>query len=123
MPNSPAFCDLVLERLGTVAPVSAKPSLGGIAIYAGPLHFGLIINDRLYFVVDELTRPEYERLGMRPPRGSRKRAKNGYYQLPAHVLEDPEELALWMSKAVNVAAYGQHVGGGQLSKPKARRGG
>ncbi|MGH7566690.1 MAG: TfoX/Sxy family protein, partial [Gemmatimonadota bacterium] len=56
----------------------------------------------LYFKVDDETRPRYEKRRMRPfnPMGT---PMNGYWQVPAGVLEDADELATWVREAVEVA--------------------
>ena len=77
---------------------------GGVGIYAQGLFFALIAEDRLYFKVDDTTRPDFERLGMEPFRPYGEHSAMGYYEVPADVVEDSWQLAQWMSKAIDVAA-------------------
>src|SRR5256885_10287961 len=104
MAVSESYRDFVLEQLGRVTPVTAKSMFGGVGIYARGLFFALIAEDRLYFKVDDSTRPDFERLGMEPFQPFEQESSLGYYEVPADVLEDAGQLALWMRRAIDVAA-------------------
>lgn len=104
MAFSKGYRDFVVEQLGRVAPVQSKSMFGGVGLYAEGFFFALIAEDRLYFKVDDTTRPDFERLGMEPFRPFGEDSAMGYYELPADVLEDVEKLGVWMRKAVGVAA-------------------
>ena len=87
-----------------MAPVTGKAMFGGIGIYAGGLFFALIAEDRLYFKVDNLTRPDFERRGMEPFRPFGEDSAMGYYEVPADVVEDVNQLEAGMRQATDVAA-------------------
>jgi len=63
--------------------------------------------------VDDSNRPDFVAAGMGPflPFGDPDRPMQ-YYELPEDVLEDRDELAAWMAKAIAVAAKAK-------AKPKA----
>lgn len=103
MAISDSYRIFVLEQLGRVTPVTAKSMFGGVGIYGGGMFFALIAEDRLYFKVDDSTRPDFECLGMEPFRPYGEDHAMGYYEVPADVVEDPGQLASWMQKALNVA--------------------
>jgi len=104
MAISESYRDFVLEQLGRVRPVTARRMFSGAGIYAQGLFFALIARDRLYFKVDEATRPDFERLGREPFRPFGEKSAMGYYEVPADVVEDVVQLASWVEKAVAVAA-------------------
>ena len=104
MAVSESYRDFVLEQLGRVMPVTGKSMFGGVGLYANGLFFALIAEDRLYFMVDDTTRSDFERLGMEPFRPFGEDSAMGYYEVPADVVEDPVQLAPWMRQAINVAA-------------------
>jgi len=104
MAFSKGYRDFVVEQLGRIAPVTAKSMFGGVGLYAQGLFFALIAEDRLYFKVDDTTRPDFERLGMEPFRPFGEENAMGYYEVPGDVLEDVAQLEPWMRKAVAVAA-------------------
>lgn len=104
MSFSPSYRDFIVEQLSRVVPVSARSMFGGVGLYAQGLFFALIAEDRLYFKVNEATRPDFERLGMEPFRPFGEDSAMGYYEVPADVLEDPAQLEPWMRKAIDAAA-------------------
>lgn len=112
MAVSVSFRTFVLEQLGQVRPVSFRPMFGGLCFFAEGRAFALASRDVLYFKVDDTNRPDFEAAGMGPflPFGDPAKPMQ-YYELPAEVLEDPDELGPWMVKAIAVAAK---------VKPKAR---
>ena len=105
MPVSDGFREFVVEQLEQCArDVRAKRMFGGVGIYAGDLFFALIIGNRLYFKVDDQTRPRFEAEGMEPcrPYGDSFAAIQ-YYEVPPGALEAPDELRGWVRDAVAVA--------------------
>jgi len=104
MAVSATYRDFVLEQLGRVTSVTGKSMFGGVGLYASGLFFGLIAEDRLYFKVDDTTRPEFERLGMEPFRPFGEDSAMGYYEVPADVVEDSVQFGPWMRKAIDIAA-------------------
>jgi DNA transformation protein and related proteins len=104
MAVSESYRVFVLEQLGRVKSVTAKSMFGGVGIYAQGLFFALIAEDRLYFKVNDATRPDFERMGMEAFRPFGDDGAMGYYEVPADVVEDVVQLAAWMEKAVEVAA-------------------
>ena len=104
MAVSQSYREFVLEQLGRVTPVTGKSMFGGVGIYAQGLFFALIAEDRLYFKVDDTTRPNFERLGTEPFRPFGEASAMGYYEVPADVVEDLLQLAAWMRKAIEVAS-------------------
>ena len=115
MALSDSYREFVLEQLGRVTPVMGKSMLGGVGIYAQGLFFALIAEDRLYFKVDDATRPEFERRGMEPFRPFGEESAMGYYEVPADVVEDVPQLEPWTRAALDVAARAKS-GRGKRSK-------
>lgn len=104
MAFSKGYRDFVVEQLERIVPVTAKSMFGGVGLYTEGLFFALIAEDRLYFKVDDSTRPDFERVGMEPFRPFGEESAMGYYEVPADVLEDVDQLGPWMRKAMDVAA-------------------
>lgn len=106
MPVSPSFRTFIVDQLTRVVPqLRARSMFGGVGLYTGKLFFALIDDDTLYFKVDNTNRADFERLGMRPfqPYGEDGEVMQ-YYQVPAELLDDCEELRPWAQKAIAVAA-------------------
>ena len=104
MAVSESYRDFALEQLGRVTPVTRKSMFGGVGIYAQGLFFALIAEDRLFFKVNDSTRPDFERLGMELFRPYGEDSAMGYYEVPIDVVEDATQLAAWARKAIHVAA-------------------
>ncbi len=104
MAVSQSYREFVLEQLGRVTPVTSKSMFGGVGIYAQGIFFALIADDRLYFKVDDATRPHFEQRGMEPFRPFGEESALGYYEVPVDVLEDVRQLEAWIKMAVEVAA-------------------
>ena len=105
MAVSADYLTFVLDQLRRVIPdVRAKRMFGGAGLYSGELIFGLVDDDTVYLKVDDETRPEYERRGLRPfqPFGEGT-ATMQYYPLPEDLLEDPEALRPWSDASIRVA--------------------
>ena len=88
MAVSAGYRTFVLDQLRrALAGVRAKRMFGGVGLYADELFFALIDDDALYLKVDDETRPEFERRGLRPfqPFGEGTAAMQ-YYQLPEDLL-------------------------------------
>lgn len=106
MSVSPDFIDFVLEMLEPVGAVSAKRMFGGAGVFINGVMFGLLDDDRLYFRVDDQTRPDYEAEGSGPFRFVMKgdeKAMTGYYEAPEHLLDDAPELVQWADRAAQTA--------------------
>ncbi len=99
------FLAYVIEQLGPIPRVTSRRMFGGVGIYADGVFFAIIDDDVLYLKVDDSNRADYERRGMGPfcPVPDEPEKAMGYFSIPADVLEEPEELARWARKSVQVA--------------------
>ena len=105
MPVSDTFRTFVLDQLGRVAPkIRSRPMFGGVGIYSDDLFFALIDDDLLYLKVDDSNRPDFEARDLKPfqPFGEGGEVMQ-YYQLGEDLLEDLEELRVWVEKSIDVA--------------------
>lgn len=106
MSASTEYTEYVLELLEPAGPVTTGRFFGGVGISCGSVQFAMIMENSLYFVVDDTTRPKYEKAGMTSFSYT---TKNGlikvrkYFELPEDVLIDPEQLRVWMSESVRIA--------------------
>jgi DNA transformation protein and related proteins len=99
------FVAYVTEQLTALGRISSRRMFGGVGLYAGDLFFGLIDDDTLYLKVDASNRADYERRGSKPfcPFPEKEKFSMSYFDIPADVLDDAEELARWARKSVAVA--------------------
>ena len=105
MPVSEEYIEYVVDQLSCIGEVSPKRMFGGAGLYHDGLFFGLIAADALYFKVDDENRPQYEAARAKPfqPYGEDSYSMS-YYEVPAGVIEDVDQLRAWARASVAAAA-------------------
>jgi DNA transformation protein and related proteins len=108
----------ILDQLRAFGHVTARRMFGGVGLYADGFFFG-IIDDTVYFKVDDSNRSDYEtrdcrQFSVEMEKGGRRIVSMSYFAVPEEVLEDPDELKLWARKALAVAVAAAAV----KSRPK-----
>jgi DNA transformation protein len=108
------YLQWVLEQLSGAGGISSRRMFGAVGLYRDGVFFAIISGDTLYFKVDDGTRCNYEERGMSQfrPYQDRPLVSMNYYEVPADVLEDPDECVEWARRAVASAA---------VAKPKSTR--
>jgi DNA transformation protein len=102
MAVSPDFHAYVMEQLEPVR-ASSRKMFGGVGLYCDDIFFGLIDDDVFYLKSDEQTREDFLSRGSvkwSPPGMGE---TFGYLSVPDEILEQPDELAVWVRKACDVA--------------------
>src|SRR3954447_6127090 len=98
--------EFLIDLFADFGPVTIRKMFSGYGISADGTNFALSLRAGLYFRADEVTIPDYEAEGSRPFQYST-RAKtvtvNSYWQLPARLFDDSEELARWARAALAAA--------------------
>ena len=96
--------DYVCDSLRDFGHVESKKMFGGAGLYHKNIFFGLMADDILYFKVDETNRSDYTDAGSGPfkPYGNDSYSMS-YYEVPADILEGRDSMAVWASKAYEVA--------------------
>jgi DNA transformation protein len=109
MPVQQSFLDYLLEQLAQVEHLRFRRMFGAIGLYSGDLFFGLIDDDTVYFKADADTSAPYRARKMPRfmPLGNEVDSDRGYFQVPADILEDSEELLAWARPAIAVALAAQ----------------
>lgn len=118
MAVSPEFVDYLSDQFARFGPVSVRRMFGGGGVFHQGVMIGLIAEDVLYLKVDGRNRPDFEAAGMGPFTydGKGKPMQMSYFEAPADVLEDPDDLAAWATKAYEAALAGQKAKKGGLKK-------
>ncbi len=105
---SDEFRAFVLEQLADVDSVVARSMFGGVGLYSAGVFFGILAANTLYLKVDDRNRAQYEAEGMSAFKPyADKPMTMSYYQVPAGVLEDADELTTWVQASIRVAASGK----------------
>jgi DNA transformation protein len=100
------FAAHVLDCLAPLGGVASGRFFGGRGLTAGGVQFGMIMSGRVYFVVDDETRPRYEALGS--PCFSYSTTKGRvqvrrYHEVPGELLEERDRLVELAREAIAVA--------------------
>jgi DNA transformation protein len=98
--------EFLIDLFADFGPVTIRKMFSGYGISADGTNFALALRAGLFFRADEETIPGYEAEGSRPFQ-YQTRAKtvtvNSYWQLPARLFDDSEELAQWARAALAAA--------------------
>ena len=97
--------------------IAVRRMFGGEGIYARDTMFGLVVDDRIYFKVDDATRPVYAAEDCAPFTYMKegKRTSLSYYAIPDRLYDDPDALAAWARAALAAALEKSK------SKPKPKK--
>lgn len=106
MAVSADFRDYVLEQLSGLADLTQRRMFGGIGLYCDGVIFAIIFDDVLYFKAGAANRADFTSRGMGAfrPYKNKPKISTTYYELPADVLEDPEQCAAWARRCMGSAA-------------------
>ena len=123
MSVSDEFRDYALEQLAPAGRIVPRRMFGGIGLYLDGLFFALIDDDALYFKTDDANRPRFEKAGSRPfcPFPDRPNHVMAYWEVPAEVLEDAEELRHWTREALAAALAARGKRSARRRRPAGRR--
>ena len=98
--------EFLIDLFAGFGPVTIRKMFSGYGISADGINFALALRAGLFFRADEVTIPDFEAEGSKPFQYST-RAKtvlvNSYWELPARLFDDSEELAQWARAALAAA--------------------
>jgi DNA transformation protein len=100
--------DFLTELFSDFGPVTLRRMFSGFGISVDGTNFALALRAGLYFRADEETIPQFQAEGSKPFQyQQRSTAKvvtvNSYWELPARLFDDQEELAGWARAALAAA--------------------
>jgi len=98
--------EFLIDLFADFGPVTIRKMFSGHGISVDGVNFALALRAGLFFRADEATIPDFEAEGSKPFQYST-RAKtvlvNSYWELPARLFDDSEELAQWARAALAAA--------------------
>ncbi len=106
MSSSIEFIAYVKELFIPLGELKGGKFFGGFAFKSGAKQFAMIMDNTLYFCVNEQTRPKYINLAMQPFSYSTKKGivnVKKYYSAPEELFEDQDELLKWAHEAIESA--------------------
>jgi len=93
------------ELLGDISGITIRRMFSGYGVYKDGVVFGMIIDDVLYFKVDDEIKSFFENAQSKPFTYTHKSGKTvtmPYWELPPDVTEDKDELHKWVERSVSV---------------------
>jgi DNA transformation protein and related proteins len=124
--------EFLTDLFADFGPVTIRPMFSGFGISVDGVNFALALRAGLYFRADEVTIPQFEAEGSKPFQ-YQTRAKtvmvNSYWQLPARLFDDTEELSQWARAALGAAqraavkkrSRGHKVASGKIEKAAVKK--
>ena len=111
--------DFLIDLFADFGPVTVRRMFSGFGISADGTNFALALRSGLYFRADEASILQFEAEGSKPFQ-YQTRAKtvtvNSYWELPARLFDDPEDLSVWARTALAAAQRAA-----LKKRPKARK--
>ena len=98
--------DFLIDLFADFGPVTIRRMFSGFGISADGTNFALALRAGLYFRADDQTIPQFEAEGSQPfqyQTRTKTVTVNSYWQLPARLFDDSEELADWARAALAAA--------------------
>lgn len=104
--SSQDYVEFIKEQLAPIRGIESGRFFGGVGLTADGTQFALLMGNSLYLVVDDATRPKYERMGSQCFWYTTKKGRinvKKYYEVPAEVLEDQCQLLALVEESIQVA--------------------
>ncbi|MBR0693003.1 TfoX/Sxy family protein [Bradyrhizobium lablabi] len=98
--------EFLIDLFADFGPVTIRRMFSGFGISADGTNFALALRAGLYFRADDETIPRFEAEGSKPfqyQTRTKTVTVNSYWQLPARLFDDSEELAVWARSALAAA--------------------
>jgi len=111
--------DFLIDLFSDFGPVTIRKMFSGFGISADGTNFALALRSGVYFRADDQTIPQFEAEGSKPfsyQTRSKTVTVNSYWELPARLFDDTEELSGWARAALAAAQRAA-----LKKRPKARK--
>jgi DNA transformation protein and related proteins len=96
---------------------------GGFGVYLDGIIIGIIAFDTFYLKVDDTNRPAFEAAGSQPftyHQGKVDATMSSYWECPADVLEEPDQLRSWAVTSLAVSRRAKTPAKRPAKKPAAK---
>jgi len=98
--------DFLIDLFAPFGPVTIKRMFSGFGVSVDGVNFAIALRSGLYFRADEDTVARFEAEGSKPfqyQTRARTVTVNSYWELPARLFDDPDELPDWARAALSAA--------------------
>jgi DNA transformation protein and related proteins len=104
------FHDYIMPILGQTLPITSRAMFGGYGLYYQGYMFACIVDNVLYFRVDEMNKKDFVPFQSVPFSYAYKSGKVitlPYLSLPEEILDDQQKCTQWILKAFEAAKRGK----------------
>lgn len=104
-----ALADHYVDQLASWATITTRPLFGAVALYRHDHVFAMVWHGALYFKVDDDSRKDYEAAGSHAlgyVSEGEGHALKSYWEVPADLVEDHDQLRTWAERAYRAAVKG-----------------
>ena len=104
-PPASSFADFVIDQLSAIGHLRRTRFFGGIGLTVDGAQFGVVMGNTLYFVVDDTSRPAYEKLGSTCFSYATRKGQvkvRRYFEVPAQALEESAQLVALANQAIDI---------------------
>jgi DNA transformation protein and related proteins len=111
--------EFLSDLFADFGPVTIRPMFSGFGVSADGVNFAMALRAGLYFRADEETIAQFEAEGSSPfqyQTRDKTVTVRSYWELPARLFDDPEELTSWARAALAAARRAA-----AKKRPKARK--
>lgn len=95
--------DFIIDQLKGIGEFTHKRMFGGVGFFKDGIMFALLGNGIFNLRVDESNLEDFEVFGMKRFLATEEKKGLPYYEVPADILEDRDQLTEWAFKAFEVA--------------------
>lgn len=104
MANKNSYLEFLAEWLSPLGQISSRSMFGGHCLYCDGVVFALVADNVLYLKADNVSRPSFEGLGLKPFRPYADRPDTmQYYPPPPEFFEDAEVMERWGRTAIEAS--------------------
>lgn len=105
MPKISPYCEYIIDLLSPYGEIKVKPMFGGYGVYKDGIIVAIIADDELYFKVDHTNQQQYENYNSEAfsYKNKNKIVKMSYWKLPLEIIENEEELSVWLDQSYNIS--------------------
>src|SRR3954447_23082853 len=116
--------DFLIDLFADFGPVTIRRMFSGFGISADGTNFALALRSGLYFRADAQNIPRFEAEGSKPfqyQTSTKTVTVASYWELPARLFDDPEELTGWARAALAAAERAALAKGRKKAKKSVKK--
>lgn len=122
MAKRDSYLEFATEQMSVLGDITTRAMFGGHCIYCDGVVFALHADGAIFLKVDDENRAKFEARGLRPFRPFEdKNTVMQYYQAPAEMFENDDDLREWAGSAVEAGRRAAAKKKGKSRRVRAHR--